>query len=780
MSNKFIINSQEGSIKSDDAIVASKLPNVGSLGGSSFELNVESSSIKIFGELVNTSSFIMNPTASILYSSNSFYPNKLDAAWNTISSRPWYSHIESSKNINEFLTASNALYEYYDALPQYDKITYHFTHFGNHLDAIMLEDGRILCSAKASYVIFNPTTNSVSIPNIPCDDTTTNGNGSYKMTKLSSGEICIQGASRRLLYNPIGDTTISLELTGSSSSSSPYQEKLYTLNNENIFEYNATLKRARIGNVVGSFSSIPGFPVSSNSWSDCIKLSDGSLFFGPSSESGNCHIYSPSGSWETISGIPTGYIPSSWNPILELNVGNIFIAPGGTRNSGLLTMQNGLILNRSTGAWSVTSLTNIDGQARFIDCVQIDSTRIFCTSLSSGVSNKIYNLSNDTWTDYPFDSSIVSSTNLFSKTLLLSDGRVFMCPNAANSVGAAIFDPNTGSYTFTGKDPVGQRKDSMITLSDGRILVSDTLKLSLLDFKNNTIEQITPPSGASSSSPLTAPIFLKDDRVAFVLGYQRIAIYNLVSKTWQISSYHPLGSAFFQGLGKIYALPDGRILMPKAISQSISAICLIYNVQTNQWTSKTHTTPYVSQWGRAKFLKNGKILLIENFDGAGGTGTKILDPLTDEITYASNALNTYYASDCVYLPNGDILAPSTSYTSSATGSYVYSTDTNSWKALDYFPMIEAPTRAGERFLTLGTGEIVFSSPYVSKYRAVKHFKSVRNISDLFLQNVFSLGVLHTLAADGSLIVATPSCFIMYKQKDVELPANWSLCPLLHT
>ena len=214
MSNRFVIDAQAGSVKIDGTVGASKISEYGSMSGGSFEFNVESETVNIRGEQVTAGLPVMNSTASMLYISNSFYPNVIDGSWSTVSEMPWHMSISSKENTQAFMSASLKLNEYCRQLPDYNKIERVYPRLAQYHDGILMSNGKVLLSNTNDFAIYDPYTNEITIANIKnhinssIDTAGISLYRSYRMIEIDTGEIYTH-AEHRILYNSSSDLNLS-------------------------------------------------------------------------------------------------------------------------------------------------------------------------------------------------------------------------------------------------------------------------------------------------------------------------------------------------------------------------------------------------------------------------------------------------------------------------------------------------------------------------------------------------------------------------------------------
>lgn len=773
MFNRFIIDAQAGSVKIDEAIGASKTSEYGSMSGGSFELDVQSEAVKIYGEQIVTSSLVMNSTASMLYISNSFYPNSIDGTWSSLSSMPWYDTTSKAKNIQTFMSASNALGSYCSNLPNHNSVEERFPRLLEGLyDAVMMDNGKILYAGEKEYMIYDPNTSELTKANIYSADA---GFGKYRMVKLETGEVYID-EQNKILYNPVNDSTLIVSPIGAYTSSllSDSKQRVFSLGGGNMFRYLPAYKRTHtfyIGRSNSYEDPVLNFPIlSSETWPDVIMLSDGVFFFGPRN---GCpygtlisNIGTPQQSIQTTSTISNN-APTGWRALAELDNGDIFISPG---NDSLVA----LIWQRATDTWITTTAA-----ARTCDmCFTIAPTKIFCIKnlQVAGQFAQIYDTSTSAWSQGPSD--LLYNNKYFY--LKLPDGRVILNSiSISNDVYIPIYNPVSNTFQISNSASSLIKSAQAVTMNDGRVFAAPHSNyICILNVNDGSIQIVNKPSPNFTYSPGN-PVLLKDGRVAFIdtdnSTYRRhLIIYNPEDSSFITTDIHDtIGSSLYSS--DLFLTPDGRILMVKGSTVLSNALFLIFDPISNTFTQIiNHTSSHNSACGGLVILDNGKVLFNMLIESA--------NPIYD----FSNGTITFTGASSVGSDHRLHLLNDGQVAALATGlNYIYSPTKNSWDTISI-------TTATGNSASLVIGASIRLEDGNILCAGSSNFLAILNVNTMMLEHLtdyIAAGSRMIRLLDGRILIyaaesggassvsARASSWRIFSRKNINLPANWSLSPL---
>ncbi|RKI74024.1 hypothetical protein D7X55_03710 [Corallococcus sp. AB049A] len=309
----------------------------------------------------------------------------------------------------------------------------------------------------------------------------------------------------------------------------------------------------------------------------------------------------------------------------------------------------------------------------------------------------------------------IPHTRLLDGRVLVAGGMefndIFLPQGKPYHATAELYDPKTGTWSFTGS--MNQIRDLATAerLANGQVLVAG-------GHENNTVQTRTVHATAELFDPATGTwsytgsmAWPRYKAVSVVLGDGRVLVaggVNLQSTTDMLTAevYSPATGSWTStgALGakvqRLALLPDGRVL---GVAAGVNA--QVYTPATNAWTS-LGALPTGQGTEAVVALADGRVLLA---GGSGGTVQKssLFDPTTNTFTATGSMVTGRVNPGAVRLPDGTVLV--SGGTSSGTGilSTVerYTPATGTWSA--DAPMLAIRVTHGS--VVLDSGAVLMSS-----------------------------------------------------------------------
>lgn len=240
-------------------------------------------------------------------------------------------------------------------------------------------------------------------------------------------------------------------------------------------------------------------------------------------------------------------------------------------------------------------------------------------------------------------------SGLWSKGILLNDGRVFLPP--VNATTARIYDPSTNAITVPGGAFGGPQYIGACLLPDGRVFVNPhtATQAAIWDPTTETVTTSGSWSGLTSQG-----------RVAIVLPSGKI--FTIPSYSGYAHIWDPITGTVFVPATPIHAytgayantatlLPDGKVFVSVFKGDGTARI---YDPIT---TLTTTTVGGLSQYiNKATLLPNGKVFCTSyaGASNASPASARIYDPITNSVfTPSGGAL--FGSGSMTLLPNGQLL-----------------------------------------------------------------------------------------------------------------------------
>jgi N-acetylneuraminic acid mutarotase len=241
-----------------------------------------------------------------------------------------------------------------------------------------------------------------------------------------------------------------------------------------------------------------------------------------------------------------------------------------------------------------------------------------------------------------------------------------------NSIGSAeLYDPTTGTWSYTGSLNTSRRDMSMVLLTDGRVLASAGTTGPISGTILSTSELYDPTTGTWSytTNNLATPrdgattIKLQDSRVLIVGGNQAdgscintAEIFDPTTNTWSSAGTMPFAGTNIA----MTLLSDGRVFVTRGSCGAFTADAAIYDPAANTWTATANLPVFPVM--NSFLLANGKVLVRSGDPNAGNTsvGTvapvdEVYDPTTNTWTTTNLPLGGNNGGTYTQLANGDVL-----------------------------------------------------------------------------------------------------------------------------
>ena len=256
---------------------------------------------------------------------------------------------------------------------------------------------------------------------------------------------------------------------------------------------------------------------------------------------------------------------------------------------------------------------------------------------------------------------LMNQTRQSHTATLLQDGTVLVTAGAPTTQSTAeIYDPRTGTFTFTGSLAVGRSRFPAVLLPDGQVLVIGGVMSS--GIRTAACEIYNPQTGAwSPRAPMNVvrgdhtATLLRDGRVLVVGGStaanvytNSVEIYDPGLDTWTL--VQPLNES--RGDHTATLLNDSRVLVAAGNRTTVLQTAEIYDVGLDTWTN----TPNMNQIHNrtsATLLRDGRVLMAP---GSSGTISEYYDVGLDQwFPTAGNVQIPRSETATVLLPNGKVL-----------------------------------------------------------------------------------------------------------------------------
>ena len=232
----------------------------------------------------------------------------------------------------------------------------------------------------------------------------------------------------------------------------------------------------------------------------------------------------------------------------------------------------------------------------------------------------------------------------------------------------------------------------------------------------------------SSATPVLQSIATQSARDAFFEGWrQTVAQYRRLTFSPTVASH----STSVGGIASRYRNPinllDGRVFIAPNVNGTGQATPLIYNPDTNAFTTSAATWPTgvtgMARLGLPCLLADGRVFMPPGtMTGAISTNVTIYgavwDPVADTVTLTPSFVVTAAAADAyaappILLPNGKVLCLGSSTASAGNRSRIYNPTNNTWEeivgTLPAFPVGAAMVQNGN-IIGIGTSTNCLMSP----------------------------------------------------------------------
>lgn len=301
----------------------------------------------------------------------------------------------------------------------------------------------------------------------------------------------------------------------------------------------------------------------------------------------------------------------------------------------------------------------------------------------SSVPGSIATASGSAWV-YTANDLAVPRYSFRATTLL--DGRVLIEGGFAPGVyetEAELFDPQTNTWTPTGRMSVGRGEHSATRLLDGRVLVAGGYPGA-----GNSAEIYDPatgtwsPTGSPGFLDLHSAVLLADGRVLAVGGYGFTAaqLYDPATGQWS-----PTGSMNRGRFGPYMALlADGRVLVAGGGNYGPGEDTTEYYDPATGTFSFGPSLPHHRGGVGGALLDDGRVLVIGGIgDPESGHTADVIDPVANTSTATGPMTRGHYfglGEDAQTLPDGRVIAAAGSYVAGDFVTDIYDPAANTWTA----------------------------------------------------------------------------------------------------
>jgi N-acetylneuraminic acid mutarotase len=265
---------------------------------------------------------------------------------------------------------------------------------------------------------------------------------------------------------------------------------------------------------------------------------------------------------------------------------------------------------------------------------------------------------------------------------LLPDGKVLVAGGAGGAVGmtdfdsAELYDPATGTWTFTGSLHQARRAHTATLLPNGKVLVA----AGLYELPNSILQSATPLSSAEIYDPATGTwtatgdlIAARYDHTATLLADGKVLVaggrggQSRYGPTISTAELYDPASGTWTGTGSLNTerrghtatlLPSGKVLVASGIDshESYLASAELYDPQIGTWTP-TASFSTVRFIPTATLLATGKVLAVGGIDGSGhsAASAEVFDPSSESWMASGSLYTARHAHTATLLNDGTVL-----------------------------------------------------------------------------------------------------------------------------
>ncbi|RKG99036.1 hypothetical protein D7V97_32220 [Corallococcus sp. CA053C] len=308
----------------------------------------------------------------------------------------------------------------------------------------------------------------------------------------------------------------------------------------------------------------------------------------------------------------------------------------------------------------------------------------------------------------------VPHTRLLDGRVLVAGGMefndIFLPQGKPYHAISELYDPQTGSWSITGSLNAIRDMASFERLADGRVLAAG-------GWENNTVQSRTTHATAELFDPATgtwsftgsmaqprynAPSVVLGDRRVLVAGGRNLQVTDLLSA----EVYNPATGGWtatgslLAKVQRLVLLPDGRVL---GLAADVNA--QVYTPATNAWTS-LGALPTGQGTEIVVPLADGRVLLGGSSTGAL-TKASLFNPATNTFTATGSLLTGRYSPGAVRMPDGTVLVFGGRTLNGVIVSAVerYTPATGTWSAES--PLLTA--RQAPATVLLASGDVLIAS-----------------------------------------------------------------------
>jgi N-acetylneuraminic acid mutarotase len=312
-------------------------------------------------------------------------------------------------------------------------------------------------------------------------------------------------------------------------------------------------------------------------------------------------------------------------------------------------------------------------------------------------SAELYDPASRTWTS---TGSLNQARASYTATLL-ANGKVLVAGGAGGAVGlndfdsAELYDPASGTWTFTGSMNNARRSHTATLLPDGKVLVAG----GFFDIPNSILQSGSPLSSAELYDPASGTwrttgqlVDARYDQTATLLSDGRVLVaggragpsrygpsiataelYDPASGTWTATGSLNTARRFHTAT----LLPDGKVLVTGGIDSHVGylASAELYDPQIGTWTPTSDlSTVRVSH--TATLLPTGKVLVVGGFNSSGRdvASAELFDPSSGSWAATGSLITARAGHTATLLNDGTVLVAGGSYYDGATNTSLSSAE----------------------------------------------------------------------------------------------------------
>jgi len=334
-------------------------------------------------------------------------------------------------------------------------------------------------------------------------------------------------------------------------------------------------------------------------------------------------------------------------------------------------------------------------------------------------STELYTPTDGTW---GLTGNLNSPRFWFGNLVVLNNGKVLVATGTADPgyneyFSSELYDPSSGTWTYTGNVNVARRSPSLTLLNDGRVLLAGG-RQGIPDPCSGFLassETFDPSTGNWSHTvgnmnvarEAHNAILLPSGKVLIAGGYGACGvhydygeIFDPATGLWTVTNSMSAGMLF----GSLTLLPSGKVLRAggETSSGTYTALAELYDPATGNWTPTGSMK--IARWQHtANLLDDGRVLIAGGYDATGElTSSEVFDPGTGTWTIDANLNQKRREHSAIKLPNGRVLvAGGTAMANALSSCELYKVASPSNVTMASFNLRSEETVNGGFLLTLG-------------------------------------------------------------------------------